>query len=126
MDVYNTGDYTVPINAAEVFNNFQLVGFTETNSSTIRATYAGTYIVTYTASTNTGASNLAITVNTAVVQSTANGCATATVIISGSAILTLSAGDEIQLINNNSAAAVDLKPQDGISNGASMTAVRIN
>ena len=125
MNVYNDGDYTVPVNAAEVFDQFpQLVGFVETNTSEFTATNAGTYNVEYTGSTITGSTNLAIAVNGVVAQSSAFGCATATVIIHGNAILTLHAGDYIQLVNNASASAVDLKPQ-GTSNGASMSAVRI-
>ncbi len=124
LNAYASASQTVAISAAVVFASIPFsAGFT-TTSTTFTVTATGIYNVEFTV-TPVGVSDFAITVNGTVAPNCAFGCATGTTVIHGNAILSLTAGDVLQLINNNSPAAVTLTPEVAASTSASITAIRI-
>ena len=86
---------------------------------------AGTYKVDY-AVAHVEPCAFALTVNGIIAPNSQFGCATGTTIINGSAILSLNAGDIVQLINSPlSIVAVALTPVVPGTVVASLTAVRL-
>jgi len=113
-----TGGTAVPL-PAQTYNS----GFTvSAGTETFTVTDAGTYIVSYTLRlTTTLAMRSAIYINSAAQGSTVIRSATALNQFSNTSILTLSAGDQLELALYDIAASVTLEP----GAGATLTIVRI-
>ena len=112
--IYNLTPQTVAVEAVVLFDsNGPLSGITHApGSSAINIVSAGTYSVTFSVS-GTEPNQFAIAVNGTPNTSTIYGSGAGTQQNTGQAILTLSAGDTLTLINHSSAAAVGLASDIG-------------
>jgi hypothetical protein len=112
--VFNTDLETVALESAITFDfNGPLVGITHApNTTNVNVTNAGTYAVYFTVESN-NPNQFTIFVNGAPATSTVYGTGAGTQPNTGFAILTLSSGDVLTLVNHTSSAGVSLQTLAG-------------
>lgn len=113
--VYNLTAQTIPIEAAVPFDsNGLLLGVAHTPSSpSIVVLSTGVYVITFSATVGGQTSQFTIFVNGVAAPSTVYGSGDQNQQNTGQAILVLTAGDIITLVNHSSAASVSLPSQVG-------------